>query len=110
MAQRLGQAGVRLQQLARGKTERHLQLKQPSPIFDSMIELEYPIAELEPLSFIFARLLNQLCARLLAYALATNELRVHLRLEDGTAHERTLSLPAPLRDHKHFLKLVIARY
>ena len=107
VAQRLGQAGVKLQQLARGKTERHLQLKQPEPIFDSLIELEYPLAELEPLSFIFARLLNQLCARLHAYALATNELRVLLRLEDGTAHERTLSLPAPLRDHKIFLKLLL---
>lgn len=107
VAQRLGQAGVKLQQLARGKTERHLQLKQPQPIFDSLIELEYPLAELEPLSFIFARLLNQLCARLDAYALATNELRVLLRLEDGTAHERTLSLPAPMRDHKIFLKLLL---
>jgi hypothetical protein len=107
VAQRLGQAGVKLQQLARGKTERHLQLKQPEPIFDSLIELEYPLAELEPLSFIFARLLNQLCARLHAYALATNELRVLLRLEDGTTHERTLSLPAPLRDHKIFLKLLL---
>ncbi len=107
VAERLGQDGVKLQQLAAGKTERHLQLKQPAPIFDNQIELDYPLAELEPLSFIFARLLNQLCARLLAYALATNELRVSLKLEDGTTHERTLSLPAPLRDHKIFLKLLL---
>jgi hypothetical protein len=107
VAERLGQDGVKLQQLAAGKTERHLQLKQPAPIFDNQIELDYPLAELEPLSFIFARLLNQLCARLLAYALATNELRVSLKLEDGTTHKRTLSLPAPLRDHKIFLKLLL---
>lgn len=107
IAERLGQTGIKLQQLASGKTERHLQLKQPAPIFDNRIELEYPISELEPLSFIFARLLNQLCASLLAYALATNELRVHLKLEDGTSHERTLSLPTPLRDHKTFLKLLL---
>jgi protein ImuB len=107
VAERLGQDGVKLQQLAAGKTERHLQLKQPTPIFDNQIELDYPLAELEPLSFIFARLLNQLCARLLAYALATNELRVRLQLEDGTTHERALSLPAPLRDHKIFLKLLL---
>ncbi|MGI8919410.1 MAG: hypothetical protein ACR2H6_12500, partial [Pyrinomonadaceae bacterium] len=107
VAERLGQDGVKLQQLAAGKTERHLQLKQPTPIFDNQIELEYPLAELEPLSFIFARLLNQLCARLLAYALATNELRIRLKLEDGTTHERMLSLPAPLRDHKIFLKLLL---
>jgi protein ImuB len=107
IAARLGQTGVKLQQLASGKTERHLQLKQPAPVFDNLIELEYPISELEPLSFIFARLLNQLCASLLAYALATNELRIHLKLEDGTSHERTLSLPTPLRDHKVFLKLLL---
>ena len=107
VAERLGQDGVKLQQLAAGKTERHLQLKQPAPIFDNQIELDYPLAELEPLSFIFARLLNQLCARLFAYALATNELRISLKLEDGTTHERILSLPAPLRDHKIFLKLLL---
>jgi protein ImuB len=107
VAERLGQTGVRLQQLAAGKTERHLQLKQSAPIFNKGIELEYPLAELEPLSFIFARLLNQLCASLLAYALATNELRVQLKLEDGTSHDRTLSLPTPLRDHKIFLKLLL---
>ena len=107
VAERLGQEGVKLQQLAAGKTERHLQLKQPAPIFDNQIELDYPLAELEPLSFIFARLLNQLCASLLAYALATNELRVRLKLENGTTHERTLSLPGPLRDHKIFLKLLL---
>jgi protein ImuB len=107
VAERLGQEGVTLQRLAAGKTERHLQLKQPAPVFSNLIELDYPLAELEPLSFIFARLLNQLCASLLAYALATNELRVRLKLEDGSTHERTLSLPVPLRDHKIFLKLLL---
>lgn len=107
VAERLGQDGVKLQQLAAGKTERHLQLKPPAPIFNNQIELDYPLAELEPLSFIFARLLNQLCARLLAYALATDELRVSLKLEGGTTHERKLSLPAPLCDHKIFLKLLL---
>jgi len=48
-------------------------------VFENSLELEYPLSELEPLSFILARLLNQLCARLNAYALATNEL--HLSLE-----------------------------
>ena len=107
VAERLGQEGVRLQQLAAGKTERHLKLIQPAPVFDNMIELDHPLTELEPLSFIFARLLNQLCASLLAYALATNELRIRLKLEDGTLQERTLNLPYPLRDHKVFLKLLL---
>jgi protein ImuB len=107
ISERLGQEGIRLQQLASGKTERHLILKQPAPVFENSIELEHALAELEPLSFIFARLLNQLCASLNAYALATNELRVLMKLEDQTSHERRLNLPSPMRDPKVFLKLLL---
>ena len=107
VSQRLGQEGVRLQQLASGKTNRHLKLPQPAPIFESSIELDYPIAELEPLSFILARLLNQICASLNAYALATNALQVKLKLESGALHELSLNLPYPMRNHKVFLKLLL---
>lgn len=107
VSERLGQDGVHLQQLAAGKTERHLKLKQTAPVFANSLELDHPLTELEPLSFIFARLLHQLCAALNAYALATNELHIQLQLEDQTVHERRLSLPYPMRDHKVFLKLLL---
>jgi len=107
VSQRLGQEGVKLQTLASGKTFRHLKLPQPTPIFENSIELDYPIAELEPLSFILARLLNQICANLTAYALATNALHVNLKLETGASHELNLNLPYPMRDHKVFLKLLL---
>jgi protein ImuB len=107
VSERLGQDGLKLQLLAGGKTDRHLRLKQPAPVFHSSIELEYPIAELEPLSFIFARLLNQICASLNAYALATNAIHVELKLEKGPSHELKLNLPYPMRDHKVFLKLLL---
>ena len=107
VSQRLGPEGTRLQILASGKTQRHLRLKQSSPVFASSIELEHPIAELEPLSFILARLLNQICASLHSYALATNELLVKMKLEDQSVHERKLVLPYPMRDHKVFLKLLL---
>ena len=107
VSERLGQVGLKLQQLAAGKTERHLKVKQPAPVFAQSLELEHALAELEPLSFIFARLLHQLCAALNAYALATNELCIRLQLEDQTTHERKLSLPYPMRDHKVFLKLLL---
>lgn len=107
VSERLGQDGLRLQQLASGKTQRHLQCKTPQPIFANSLELDHAIAELEPLSFIFAHLLNQLCAALNSYALATNELLVQMQLQNGTTHERKLSLPHPLRDHKLFLKLLL---
>ncbi|HEX2271434.1 MAG TPA: hypothetical protein VHH35_17955, partial [Pyrinomonadaceae bacterium] len=107
VSERLGQEGIRLQQLAAGKTERHLKVKQPAPVFTNSIELDHALRELEPLSFIFARLLNQLCATLNAYALATNELTVRMQLENKSLHDRTLSLPHPMRDHKVFLKLLL---
>jgi protein ImuB len=107
VSERLGQEGLKLQQLAAGKTERHLQVKQPEPVFANSIELDHALTELEPLSFIFARLLHQLCAALNAYALSTNEVRVSLQLENHTTHERKLSLPHPMRDHKVFLKLLL---
>jgi protein ImuB len=107
VSERLGQAGIRLQQLAAGKTDRQLRVKQPEPVFANSVELEHALSELEPLSFMFARLLHQLCAALNAYALATNELCVSMQLEDQTTHERRLSLPYPMRDHKVFLKLLL---
>ena len=107
VSERLGQAGVKLQQLANGKTERHLKVKQPAPAFAYSIELEHALTELEPLSFVFAPLLHQLCAALNAYALATNELCVVMQLENQTTHERKLTLPYPMRDHKVFLKLLL---
>jgi len=107
VAERLGQDGLKLQRLAGGKTNRHLKLQQPSPVFKNAIELEYPISQLEPLSFILARLLNQICASLNAYALATNSLQVEMKLEQGASHELKLNLPYPMRDHKVFLKLLL---
>ena len=107
VAQRLGQEGVQLQKLAQGKSERQLHLFQPPVGFEQALELEHPVAELESLSFIFARLLNQLCANLNSHALATNELRLYLKLEDKTEYKRAITLPVPMRNPKTFLRLLL---
>jgi protein ImuB len=107
VSERLGQDGLKLQELASGKTRRYLKIPQPAPVFTNSIELDYPLAELEPLSFILARLLNQTCASLNSYALATNALQVELKLENGALHQLKLNLPYPMRDHKVFLKLLL---
>ena len=107
VAQRLGQAGVRLQKLAQGKSDRQMVLVQPPLGFEQSLELEHPVAELEPLSFILSRLLNQLCANLHSHALATNELRLHLNLEDRSEHERIISLPIPMHNPKTLLRLLL---
>lgn len=107
VAERLGQEGVRLQELAQGRSDRRLELTRPPIGFEQSIELEHPIEDLEPLSFILSRLLNQLCANLHEHALATNELQLRLNLEDRSEHERTITLPVPMRNHKTLLRLLL---
>ena len=108
LSERLGQEGIRLQQLARGATFRTLVPVEPPMVFEEAIELEHPLVLLEPLAFLLNRMLEQLCARLGARALATQELRLEMKLEPGNtvSFRRTLRLPVPLLDSKVFLKLL----
>jgi protein ImuB len=86
IAERLGQEGVRLQQLARGIGSQSLIAAEPPMKFEEAIELEHSVDLLEPLAFILSRLLEQLCARLASRTLATNELRLMMEL-DGVVEE-----------------------
>ena len=116
-SERLGQEGLRLQQLARGAALRTLVPVGAPLIFEEAVEMEHPIVLLEPLAFLLNRLLEQLCARLGSRALATQELRLTLELENFSPfspqskisnHQflRTLRLPQPMLDAKVFLKLL----
>jgi protein ImuB len=82
LSERLGQEGLRLQQLARGAASRTLVPVEAPAVFEEAIELEYPVVLLEPLAFLLNRLLEQICARLAARALAMQELRLTLELEN----------------------------
>ena len=117
LSERLGQEGLRLQQLARGAASRTLVPLEAPLVFEEAVELEHPIVLLEPLAFLLNRLLEQLCARLGSRALATQELRLTLELETFSASNqqskisnpqfvRTLRLPQPMLDAKVFLKLL----
>jgi protein ImuB len=117
LSERLGQEGLRLQQLARGDASRTLVPVEAPPVFEEAIELEHPIVLLEPLAFLLNRLLEQLCTRLASRALATQELRLTLELENFSPSNlqskinnlkflRTLRLPLPMLDTKVFLKLL----
>ena len=111
VSERLGQPGIRLQKLARGVASRNLRVLGPRLIFAESVELEYPIVLLEPLAFLLNRMLEQVCARLGARALAVQELHLNLELAvtqpNGCASfTRTLRLPAPMLDAKVFLKLL----
>jgi protein ImuB len=106
IAERLGPEGLKLRELARGEAERKLLPLQDPERFEDEIEPDYPIDLLEPLLFLIARLLQGLATRLATRALATNELRIVLKLEPRGTHELTLRLPVPSLDTKAFLKLM----
>jgi protein ImuB len=119
LSERLGQQGIRLQKLARGAASRNLRVSEPQQIFAESVELEYPIVLLEPLAFLLNRMLEQVCARLRARALAVQELRLNLELAANSRNDqpssndtltrtftRALHLPTPMLDAKVFLKLL----
>jgi protein ImuB len=123
LSERLAQQGVRLHELARAQSERSMVLAEPEIHFEEEMELDDAVEELEPLSFLLGRLLDQLCARLDARSLAACAVRVRFELDSGFAecrqpsadlrqktaseiYERVLSLPVPMRDSKMVLKLL----
>jgi protein ImuB len=135
LSERLGQEGVRLQELARGAHTRALVLAEPAEILEEEMELDDAVEDVEPLSFVLGRLLDQVCARLAARALSAAAIRVRFDLGDafekeeqvrgenatvaavaGAAaaevqaaaktYEKTLNLPVPIRDSKMLLKLL----
>ena len=114
LSERLGQTGIYLQKLARACVRRTLAPITPALKFVESYEFDDPIETLESLSFVLNRLLQQACARLVAHALATNELRLTLYLDvrqrhegsDGEQYRHEWKLPVPVRDGKMLLTLM----
>ncbi|MGC2279080.1 MAG: hypothetical protein WA603_03635 [Candidatus Acidiferrales bacterium] len=129
LSERLGQEGVRLHELARGARARAMVLAEPTESTEEEMELEDAVEDLESLSFLLGRLLDQTCARLEARSLAAAAIRVKFDLGDlfgkdvqvrkenvlGNSTDgveaqklyvKVLQLPVPMRDSKMLLKLL----
>ena len=113
LTERLGQAGLHLQRLARGQIHRTLAPAEAPPNFRESYEFDDPVETLESLAFVLNRLLQQLCAQLVAHALATNELRLRLDLEvrrqdegEGEQYQHEWKLPVPTQDRRVLLTLL----
>ncbi len=136
LSERLGQEGVHLRELARGATERSIVLAEPEEHTEEEMELEDAVEDLEPLSFLLGRLLDQMCARLQTRSLAASAIRLKFDLGDlfekpdldathgeiklratpisasadrkakGKPYKKILQLPVPMRDSKMLLKLL----
>ena len=107
LSARLGSEGVAMQRLARGLDPRPLVPDPGIPRFIGTMALEWPIEMLEPLSFVFARLLDPLAAALERADRGAIALRLELRLTDRTTHVRSLPLPAPMRDPRVLRTLLV---
>ena len=127
LSERAGQEGVHLHTLASGKGSRPLLITQPTDCFEEFFELEDAVDNLEPLSFLLSRLLQQLCVRISARALAIGSVQVTFELEKAfestvfSSRERgnaekspgtyfcSLKLPVPSHDSVLVLKLLRLR-
>jgi protein ImuB len=112
IAARLGQAGVAWQRLARGDDPAPLVPSVPEERFAQALDLEWPIEELEPLSFVLSRVIEPLSAHLERRdrGAAVLHVRLHLvKLDETTPelHERSLQLPAPMRDARTLRTLAL---
>ena len=105
--ERLGPGGLELQRIARGEDERPLVPEPVEERFEQTLALDWPIEGLEPLSFVLGRVLELLCARLEQRELGVATLRIKLTLVSRATHERTLQLPAPLRDPRVLRTLIL---
>ena len=84
LSERLGQQGLRLQQLARGAASRTLVPVEAPLVFEEAWNSNTLSSCSNRLAFLLNRLLDQLCARLASRALATQELRLTLELSNLT--------------------------
>lgn len=102
VSERLGQEGVKLHRLAQGAGARPIVPHADPSRFVEVMELDYDIGALEPLTFILSRLLEQICSRLRAQNFGTHEVRLALG-----SYVRILKLPLPIRNARLLTKLFI---
>jgi protein ImuB len=107
LSSRLGWQALGWQATARGVDPAPLVPTPPEERFEAAIELEWPIEELEPLSFVLTRLLEPLSARLERRDRGAAVVRTALRLVTRDLYSRSLQLPSPMRDARTLRTLIL---
>jgi protein ImuB len=104
---RLGEEGVLFHMAACGEDAFPLVPAGAAAEFLERMVLEWPIEGLEPLSFVLARLLDALSVSLERADRGAVTVTTRLKLVNRMVHERTLNLPAPMRDSKVLRTLIV---
>jgi len=105
VALRLGALGGRLVRLASGADDEPFFPHLPADALEEAVELDYPIAELEPLSFVLRGLVDRALARLGCRSLACAGLTVRLTLDPRGVDVRDVPIAAPTREAGTLLQL-----
>jgi protein ImuB len=106
LADRLGAAGLRAQDAARGVDREPFRPYVPPPFWEEAMGLEWEIESLIALAPILDAVLDRLCARLTVAGVAADAIGVELRLADGTRHVRAIPLAYPLREGRPLATLI----
>jgi protein ImuB len=102
---RLGPAGARAARLARGEDDEPFVPRLPDDALEEAIELDYPVAELEPFSFLLRGLVDRALGRLRERSLACAGLTLRLALDPRGVDVRTVPIAAPTGDAATLLQL-----
>lgn len=103
---RLGWIGVRLHQAACGEDPEPLVPEGEPPAFLERCVLEWPIEGLEPLTFVLSRMCDALSVSLERADRGAVRITTTLQLVSRSAYQRTLNLPAPMRESKTLRTLI----
>ena len=113
LSSRLGQQALAWQAIARGEDTAPLVPALPEERFESSLELEWPVEDLEPMSFVLTRLLEPLSVRLERRDRGAAVLHLELRLITHSTslgadrYDRHLQLPSPIRDVRTLRTLLL---
>jgi protein ImuB len=103
---RMGQAGKRLRQMARGELSHLFQAVEPAFALTERMELDSPVEVLDALLFVVNLMLDQLIRRAAARVLALASVSITLTLEGGATHSRSVRPALPTNDRQLWLKLL----
>jgi protein ImuB len=103
---RMGQAGKRLRQLAKGELPHLFQPVEPEFSLEEHMELDSPLELLEALLFVMNVMLEQLILRARSRFLTLASISVTLKLEGGTTHPRTVRPSLPTNEKQIWIKLL----
>jgi protein ImuB len=103
---RMGQAGKRLRQLARGEVPHLFQPVEPAFTLEERMELDAPVEVLDALLFVVSVMLEQLIFRAAARVLMLASVTITLTLERGATYSRTVRPAVPTDDKRFLIKLL----